>query len=49
MTDQYRVIRVPQAVDELEAELNTHAVEGYKWVEQIMVGHVAAIVLRKSD
>jgi hypothetical protein len=49
MTEQYRVIRVPQAVDDLEVELNKHAAEGYEWVEQIMVGHVAAIVLRKSD
>lgn len=49
MTDQYRVIRVPQAVDDLEVELNKHAAEGYEWVEQIMAGHVAAIVLKKSD
>ncbi len=36
-----------QAVDDLEVELNKHAVEGYEWVEQIMVGHVAAIVLKE--
>ena len=49
MTDHYRVIRVPQAIDDLEDELNGHAAEGYQWMEQIVVGHVAAIVLRKSD
>ena len=49
MTDHYRVIRVPQAIDDLEAELNEHAAEGFQWVAQIMAGHVAAIVLRKSD
>lgn len=45
MTDQHRVIRVPRAVDELETELNTHALEGYEWVARMMVGHVAAMVL----
>jgi hypothetical protein len=49
MTDSYRVIRVPQAIEDLEVELNKHAAEGFEWVEQIMAGHVAAIVLKKSD
>ncbi len=48
MADQYRVIRVPQAVEDLEAELNEYATEGFEWLEQITVGHVAAIVLKRS-
>ncbi len=49
MADQYRVMRIPQDLGKLEADLNEHAAEGFQWVAQIQAGHLPAIVLRKSD
>jgi hypothetical protein len=47
MADQYRVLRVPQDIAKLEADLNKHAADGFQWVAQIQAGHLPAIVLRK--
>jgi hypothetical protein len=49
MADQYRVIRIPQDLLKLEADLNMYAAEGFDWVAQIQAGHLPAIVMRKSD